>query len=353
MTPTFTQFLLEYYPKFSIDENAHPVIKLLELYTAQDKKFEKTEIKIGNQTNLSLSKGFFIMGAVGTGKTALMRLYQKYLWFIKDHRCFQIDITWKLADRYQVDGVSVFTKSGGSHMMYDEFALVDESTDYPTQEVVGYFGNKVLAGEKIIRYRYEEFTNGRITHFTSNTPLADIRKIYLERVYSRLHEMCNFIVYTGVDRRLAGKSTSFVNPAVRKIEEPVEVVQKRDETQTMKDEFNNLYQMYLQTGKVSLPSGYSHYMWLKELKPEGLLTEKEIEIQVRPAIYQERKKYVDDFKHGKDRDESNRYMELRRQYAAGDVDSDEQMEVMRKSFKAAIIMYFERCKREGVSVLFS
>jgi energy-coupling factor transporter ATP-binding protein EcfA2 len=140
---------------FEVDEFNQELTRLLYCYATRDAYF--------SEQGYSLDKGLLLYGNVGSGKTGQMKILQR-----------------------------VF------NLMQSPFARLD-------RETVAYFGNKVNVAESLVQNRYELFSRGYLSHFTTNLSLVEMQQSYDERVWSRLTEMCNLVKATAPDRRETAK----------------------------------------------------------------------------------------------------------------------------------------------------
>lgn len=222
--PTFREFLKEHFKDYQIDTSCSDLVKKLGQYAFQSEGFQ-TKVPANwlvddIQTELSLEKGILIYGPVGSGKTEIIRMFNRYLLWLRKIGTTELNATepfferpvWVYAPKYSNK------ESGGDEAMreicqrtnifFDELCLTNEKTGVPDREFASFFGNKIFVGEEIIRIRHSIFydTMGKVkTIFTTNESPKRLKQIYGERAFSRLCFMCNMIPYTGKDRRINSK----------------------------------------------------------------------------------------------------------------------------------------------------
>lgn len=183
----------EIFPSFKVDAENENVIKLILLYIARDERFE-TAVK---DKNYSLHKGICLHGNYGTGKTKIMHLVQRTLYYLQSEIHFKRFNMRELCQQYQTEGASALSPDN-KNWFVDEFGLIE-------RENANSFGNKLVVGDELIGVRYDRFQSGYITHLTTNLTYQQMNDFYNPRTISRLHEMCNFIPLDGTDRRLTAK----------------------------------------------------------------------------------------------------------------------------------------------------
>lgn len=179
-------------PRFIIDERIADIWTQLSFYFARDKNFKG-----------DLNKGLLFRGPVGTGKTTLLRLFQRNStndYYIKSAR--------EVADEY------TRSKEGGAQTLDQYSTLFDVYPkehygqkhigccfdDLGTERAKKHFGNESNVMEEIILNRYDRGLIGK-THFSTNLTTEQIEEVYGSRVRSRLREMCNVFEFIGTDRR--------------------------------------------------------------------------------------------------------------------------------------------------------
>ncbi len=237
---TFRQWLTEFVPEFKIDKQATEIVTKLGQWAWRSEKFEIPSL--GHYVD----KGILLCGGVGTGKSEIMRLLGKYVAWLKSPYRFSSEVVWNFSHLYKTEGNYVFKRISRGNWYFDELALTNDD-GVPYLEMINDFGNKIFIGEQLILTRYNEFKrSGLQTHFSTNLTPDQLQKIYGPRSFSRLYEMCNFISYTGKDRRLTAKPTFHNNennytPADPQI--PTEQINIE-----LKEGFNSQYIQFCATG---------------------------------------------------------------------------------------------------------
>lgn len=185
---------------FKVDKYNLHVITSLIYYFMGDKQFENEEGK-------SLNKGILLRGTVGTGKSVLMKIFNRKgeLDFTKE-RSFNIISCIDVYSDFIENGIETTKK----HTQFSPMEYVEIPQKFSKcfdelgedNSVSKHYGNTVNVMEMVIMKRYYNFQDhGLITHFTTNLTPEQIEQHYGERVRSRLAEMCNDFIIEGPDRR--------------------------------------------------------------------------------------------------------------------------------------------------------
>lgn len=196
-------------PGFVVDEANAKIIDQLCQYIAADPSFET-----GNN---HLGRGLFLSGTIGSGKTDLMRIVQRFFWKAQDQRVFaqvsMIDYSRNYGKKDADDNiVDILDRYRNRHLFFDEFGMIDQVTGKRKYEQIVSWGTHCDLGEQVVLSRYNEFKRGFLTHFTSNLRLSELEAQYDDRTVSRLREMCNVIPVVGPDRRPTAKPRLQVEP---------------------------------------------------------------------------------------------------------------------------------------------
>jgi len=168
------------------------------------------------------NKGILLIGKPGSGKTLLLKMFQRILLATRNPKHFRFYVAWEIANDYQASGVEAITKwkMGSKDICFDEIGISKD------KEIRNSYGNKTNVVEETILTRYQEFTDhGGLTHFTTNASPEQFKYLYAERTISRLYGMCNIILLSGTDRRTFGKNVIQV-PAHRQKVERAELTDK-------------------------------------------------------------------------------------------------------------------------------
>ena len=189
---TLLSFVIkEQIPDFIYDQNNTNVIKNLFLYFTE---------QVGDY---DLSRGIWLMGGNGTGKTSLLRIFSEF--GKKRYNGFRVYDCSKVANDYAMNGdLDVYTYN---HNGYSGRA-VNMAFDELGRETIpsNYFGQKLNVMQHILHIRYNLWrSDGIQTYITTNCDVEEIHQLYdndNDRFISdRVREMYNVIHLGGESRR--------------------------------------------------------------------------------------------------------------------------------------------------------
>jgi len=173
------------------------------LYFLNDMSFLKCQNLYQHRLAPNFNKGLLIVGKVGVGKTAIMKVFEKMFMNYKPHR-FKIIETYKVVEEYE----SLRTPNCKQEF-YRRYSIGDILFDDLNSERIANNFGKVNVMQEIIFRRHN---NGYKTHFTMNpfpgfedSPeqnLLRLEDFYDARVADRLFEMCNYITIRGKSKRV-------------------------------------------------------------------------------------------------------------------------------------------------------
>ncbi len=157
-----------------------------------------------NEIELDFTKGLFLYGSIGMGKTLLLRVLRKYLIGLSNrhHEEYKSDYRlgtyWKsasqLAAMFACKGIVALE----DYLEPESCLFIDEVGREPNP--VNNFGTKMDVIQFLLQTRYED-RRSNVTHITTNLSLKEFTKIYGDYVADRCLEMFNFIPFEGESLR--------------------------------------------------------------------------------------------------------------------------------------------------------
>ena len=186
--------------EFIINKDNSFVIENL-IKWAHGDKMECLDPKTKEVITGDATKGIYIAGPTGTGKTLLMDILASYINI--DNVLFQTDKGLKpliFPNFTTIKAAMYYAEFGDLLPFLQKPVICFHDLGVEPQEVV-YMGTRVKVMQTIIQERGD--MRGVITLFTSNNPIDDAEtlKLYGERAISRLKKMCNYFELVGEDFR--------------------------------------------------------------------------------------------------------------------------------------------------------
>lgn len=153
-----------------------------------------------NKLELDYSKGMFLYGDIGRGKSLTLILLKEYLkdvrrrhkWLAEND--YRLGTEWMsasmIANRYAAEGLP-----GLEQMLTRNSCLfIDEMGREPIP--ASNYGTRLNVIQFLLQIRYDNRHNG-ITHITTNLSLENVAGIYDKYIADRCVEMFNFIEFKG------------------------------------------------------------------------------------------------------------------------------------------------------------
>lgn len=203
-TPYDYHYLLQHISKlgkdmygrdFTIADIDKPVISRLLSYFLKDQEVAAAE-------KIDLQKGILLMGPVGCGKTAIMKIMSLLCTAVDKpilRSCNEITID------FNTQGYSaVYPYTKGAFFPYTAIPRVHCFDDLGLEPLGYYYGNSSNVMAEILLSRYNYFIGRKmITHITTNLNTSELENIYGNRIRSRMREMFNQIIFsnTSPDKR--------------------------------------------------------------------------------------------------------------------------------------------------------
>lgn len=198
----FIDVLTKMQPAFKVDEFCKPVIKTMIQYCR-------------GESDLNHQKGLLLMGGVGSGKTLLMRGYNRFLCRFRNDSIsfypgFSEVATYNLVSGFAQYGYEIFEKGIiGMFSNQSKSVSVDVTVqlikrnlfidDIGSEDTTAFYGNSTNVVYILLMRRYDDLKYK--THGTTNLDAKALRAYYGDRVFSRMKEMFNTIYLQGEDRR--------------------------------------------------------------------------------------------------------------------------------------------------------
>ncbi len=190
----FIVYAQQQVPQFVVDEMSKPIIQKLLAYFSESYSSCQT-------LDVDPKKGLMLMGAVGCGKTTIMKLCRDFF-----NKPFRIVASRKISQQFAQEGYPALFRYGSQsyrikHLGYGPIVFYDQPITYCLDDVgvepfAKHFGNDCNVISEVLLERYEEFVSrGLITHLTTNLDAQAFTQRYHQRVRSRLREMCNLIAF--------------------------------------------------------------------------------------------------------------------------------------------------------------
>jgi len=182
---------------FHLYDKDMPIIKKLFAYFIQDKQ-------LSHQQGMDLRKGILMIGPVGCGKTALMKLMQTIL---QTHQRFAVKPCRDISFEFQKDGYDVIHRYSKRSFTISPGQKIPKTIcldDLGAESNIKHYGSECNVLAEVILSRYDLFISDQlITHATTNLNAQDIEKLYGKRVRSRLREMMNVVIWPkdSIDKR--------------------------------------------------------------------------------------------------------------------------------------------------------
>lgn len=189
-------YVLSENPDYILDDDNEAIFEMLCMYFSGDEAFEM------QGEGFSLKKGIALYGAVGCGKTSLMRMFMN-----NTFRPFCITPCRKIADTYASEGSNALyyysSTAKVQKQLNNGFSEIGRCyDDLGTENSKKNFGNEVNVMQDVLYKVYDNNVIGNF-HLTTNIIGDDIEQFYGTRIRSRMREMFNVIAFnpSSKDRR--------------------------------------------------------------------------------------------------------------------------------------------------------
>lgn len=142
-----------------------------------------------------LTKGLFVYGMPGTGKTEVMQIFERFAQLNSLPKSFAFT---SMAEVYvkakSGKGFDPVTPNIQLDRCFDEFGLYTGA--------VMTFGESLDINEAIIEARYKRFRQGgQLSHFISNMTTAEVQAAFSPMIFDRIRSMCTSVNFKGKSKR--------------------------------------------------------------------------------------------------------------------------------------------------------
>lgn len=192
--------------EFDIDDDNSFVIQNLIRWAHGDSEMLSIDPWTKETIRGDLTKGIYIAGSTGTGKSLLLQILSTYL-TIDNVRALFFGSTQRLLTYPTISTNKVcdlYKDSGDLYPFIETKVICFQDLGVEQQETL-YMGTRAKVMHTIIQERGD--SRGLITLFSSNNGIVDpdTLNLYGDRGVSRLGKMCNYFELYGEDRRMKKK----------------------------------------------------------------------------------------------------------------------------------------------------
>lgn len=188
--------------EFVIDRENEWVIKNIIRWAHGDQSIQAVDPETRTVINGDLTKGIYLSGGTGTGKSLVLEILTKYLTIDNVKALFLgANIKFLVFPYYTTNKVcSYYAEFGDLNPFLYSPIICFQDLGVEQQETL-FMGTRTKVMQQIIQERGD--TRGLITLFSSNNRMLDPEtyNLYGDRGVSRLRKMCNYYELKGSDRR--------------------------------------------------------------------------------------------------------------------------------------------------------
>lgn len=196
--PIITRISRNIEPNFKVTEHNSDTLKLLLMYFTRNPAFI-TKLKDISGIEGSFKKGIMLIGAVGTGKSLMFRIFKEYTKVILGTNSFQMHTAIDIIDNVNVSGIEYLDKYSHNFNEKKPYPIRCYIDDIAAKnEIIQHYGTKVNVIEQLLSLRYNlQQRYGTLTHASSNKYPNEFRALYDDRIADRMKEMFNIIELKG------------------------------------------------------------------------------------------------------------------------------------------------------------
>jgi len=186
--------------RFVVDDMNRDVVNFLLLYFNNDDR----ALEVFPNKHYDLAKGIMLIGEVGTGKTLLMQIFERYLHLTRNKNAFKNTSATEMLNYYKVnEHLDYFTYNVGKNSIEGHpHNICLNDVGLQTQK---YFGNDMqLIVDEFFHARNEVYVqHGQRTHVTTNLDPKQMKEVFVDQ-YNRLNDRWhtyNVVILPGTSRR--------------------------------------------------------------------------------------------------------------------------------------------------------
>lgn len=158
----------------------------------------------GRSEKLDVNKGLLLRGNIGTGKSTIMQILNRYSYFTRGKSKggypiggFRIDSASCIANGFSMRGKDALEL----YYLQQRNTANDRFDELGREPIPAkYFGTELNVMQYIFQCRYE-LRHKVITHVTTNLTIKEIQTIYGAYIADRINEMFNVLDLNGASRR--------------------------------------------------------------------------------------------------------------------------------------------------------
>jgi DNA replication protein DnaC len=170
--------------RWQFDENEKRILQNMTRYFINDPACE-----------WSLTKGLFLYGVPGTGKTEIMRIFCRFAAENDLKKKFEFSSLSEIHAKAKAD------KENDPISSNVQFDRVFDEFGRNTGPVIR-FGDPLDINETLIEQRYERSRRyGQITHLIANGTPNDMQELFSPMIFDRIRQMCTSVHFQGESKR--------------------------------------------------------------------------------------------------------------------------------------------------------
>jgi len=186
-------------PSYNFTDEINQILDLFLAYFSGQENII-SEFNKNNKKEISLNKGIFLVGDIGSGKSLIFEIFKIYTSKILHKNSFHQYQAGDIIDNLNIKG----------KVYFDKFSYNRSSNNIPNpitcyiddvasrNEIVNYYGSVYNSMQELLTIRYNIYSKYRkLTHLSTNIFPQQLKEIYGIRVIDRMKEMFNLIELKG------------------------------------------------------------------------------------------------------------------------------------------------------------